>query len=157
MYQWRNMMAKRIALIIGVIGFVATIVGLYADISDLIGGDDEPSTIEQTNEAADLIIQSFNAELAPSQRELLADVQVFNQGDVAAINGTVTVMVEIEGVSDILTDTQSFQSIVAGTSATFSFVFDISGNPNWTAFEVYAIAESSEGTFTSNRQKLTKR
>jgi hypothetical protein len=152
-------MAKRLAAIIGILGVIGTIVGLYADLSGILGDDEDNSSIKQTNEAADVIIESFSAELTSSHREILVNGQVFNQGDVAAINGTVTVTVEVEGegISDTLQDQQTFQAVIADSSESFSFVFDVSTYPGGTTFRVQAVAESVEGMFTSNTQTLTKR
>ena len=148
-------MRKRLAIFIALLGFAGTLIGLYADLSGIL--DEEEATDSDRPPAADVIIQQFVAELTPSNRELRARVEVFNQGDVAAIDGTVTVAVQVQGSNDTLRQNQTFQTIIAGSSNSLEFTFDISGYASGTVFTAQATVQTEEGTVSSVSQTLTKR
>lgn len=143
-------MGKRIALVVGLLGFIATVIGLYSDVSGLLGGDDSADTPE-----TDILVESFDAALSGNKRAIDVVIVLHNQGDIAAINGTVDVFVEAEGANG-LQDTQAFDSVIAGGLRTLNFSFDISNYVKGTKFKVYAEAHAADETVKSRTVNLEK-
>lgn len=143
-----HIMGKRIALLIGAITVVATIIGLAADLQDLFGGGD----------GSDLVVEDFAANLSTNQRSIEAEVVVHNQGGEAAEDVSVGIVVSVNGTSETISPgDQSVESIVDDSSRTFSFNIDVSSYASGTTFIVKAQVFHDDDTVESSTVQLVKR
>ena len=127
---------------------VATIIGLAADLQDLVGGGD----------GAELVVEDFGAALTTNQRSIEAQVVVHNQGEDSAKDVKVRIVVTANGtaVSNPPSE-QSVESIVPDTSRTFNFSIDVSGYGSGTTFAVKAQVINDDDTIESSSLQLIRR
>lgn len=127
---------------------VATIIGLAADLQDLVGGGD----------GAALVVEDFGAALSTNQRSIEAQVVVHNQGEDAAEDVSVGIVVSVDGTTDTISPAdQSVESIVPDTSRTFNFSIDVSAYGSGTMFLVMAQVMHDDDTIESSTLQLVRR
>ncbi|MCI0712727.1 MAG: hypothetical protein L0154_21405 [Chloroflexi bacterium] len=127
---------------------VATIIGLAADVQDLIGGGD----------GAELVVEDFGAALSTNQRTIEAQVVVHNQGEDSADDVSVGIVVSVNGTSDTISPAdQSVESIVPDTSRTFNFSIDVSAYGSGTTFLIKAQIMHDDDTIESSTLQLIRR
>lgn len=140
-------MGKRIALLIGAITVIATIIGLAADLQDLFGGGD----------GAELVVEDFNATMSTNQRSVDAEVEVHNQGGEAAEGVSVKVVVTDDGTGKTyLSDEQSAESIVADSSRTFNFNINVQDVQAGNTLRVKAQVFYNDDTIESSTVQLVR-
>jgi hypothetical protein len=144
----KHMGKRLLILLIGAITVVATIIVLAADLQDLIGGGD----------GAELVVEDFGAALSTNQRSIEAQVVVHNEGEDAAEDVSVGIVVSADGTDlpDQPAD-QSVESIVPDSSRTFNFSIDVSAYASGTTFLVNAQVMHDDDTIESSTLQLIKR
>lgn len=141
-------MGKRIALLIGAITVIATIIGLAADLQDLIGGGDG---------GADLVVEDFSASMENNSRSVNAEVTVHNQGGEAAEDVSVKVVVTEDGTGETYpSDERSAESIVADSSRTFNFNINVQNAEGGNTLRVKAQVFYNDDTIESSTVQLDR-
>ena len=81
-------MVKRIAFLFGIVGVVATIIGLVVDVQELFDSEDDSNNGGGgiVTEGVDVIVQSFDAEV--KGKTMQGMITLHNQGDQADYSQT---------------------------------------------------------------------